>query len=192
MKKDWSNQKFGKLTLLTISDQKQRRKYFWNAICDCGKQCLVIPGNCAAGKTLSCGCLQKEIAAKTGKNNRQYDPIVSSARNIWRNVYSDGNIDFDTFYCISQKPCHYCGDLPYRIYNIGNSKTKAGKRSDMQKEKGNFIYNGLDRLDNTKPHNIDNVVPCCSKCNSAKMEMSFDEFIFHIEKIWKHIQENKN
>ena len=39
------------------------------------------------------------------------------------------------------KPCHYCGDT-YRI--------------------------GCDRIDNTKGHSKDNVVPCCYECNVAR------------------------
>jgi len=27
---------------------------------------------------------------------------------------------------------------------------------------------GLDRIDNDKPHNIDNVVPCCKECNVVR------------------------
>lgn len=47
--------------------------------------------------------------------------------------------------------CHYCGE------------------SDWHKL-------GCDRIDNSKPHTIDNVVPCCEKCNKERNIMSFNDF----------------
>lgn len=41
---------------------------------------------------------------------------------------------------IFSKPCVYCGETDWRKI-------------------------GCNRLDNTKPHTMDNVEPCCSKCN---------------------------
>lgn len=35
---------------------------------------------------------------------------------------------------------------------------------------------GIDRLDNSKPHTIDNVVPCCTKCNRERGTIPFEEF----------------
>lgn len=35
---------------------------------------------------------------------------------------------------------------------------------------------GLDRIDNSKPHTIDNVVPCSTKNNIRRKKMSFEEF----------------
>lgn len=53
---------------------------------------------------------------------------------------------------IFSKPCHYCGE------------------SDWHKI-------GCDRIDNSKPHTKDNVVPCCYSCNCKKHTMKYDEFI---------------
>ena len=37
---------------------------------------------------------------------------------------------------------------------------------------------GLDRLDNSKGYVLDNVVPCCDKCNRLKhMNISKDEML---------------
>lgn len=53
---------------------------------------------------------------------------------------------------IFSKPCHYCGESDW---------TKIG----------------CDRIDNSKPHTMDNVVPCCKSCNDKKGSMSYDEYI---------------
>jgi len=46
---------------------------------------------------------------------------------------------------------------------------------------------GIDRVDNKKGYVINNIVPCCSKCNFMKHVLSKEEFISHIMKIIKHL-----
>lgn len=52
---------------------------------------------------------------------------------------------------IFTKPCHYCGETDW-------SKI------------------GCDRIDNSKPHTEDNVVPCCEECNRKRQKMDYNEF----------------
>lgn len=66
-----------------------------------------------------------------------------------RNLYNNLTREFVLEEC--KKPCIYCGD---------------NKRI------------GLDRIDNTKGHTKDNVVPCCYDCNCARMDnFSFEEML---------------
>jgi hypothetical protein len=48
---------------------------------------------------------------------------------------------------------------------------------------GWFIYNGLDRIDSSLRHNKDNVVPCCSVCNTAKLDLTVEEFYNWIDRV---------
>lgn len=36
---------------------------------------------------------------------------------------------------------------------------------------------GCDRIDNSKPHTEDNVVPCCEACNNKRKKKPFEEFL---------------
>lgn len=36
---------------------------------------------------------------------------------------------------------------------------------------------GCDRIDNSKPHTPDNVVPCCCECNKERGDMNYEEFL---------------
>lgn len=56
---------------------------------------------------------------------------------------------------IFSKPCHYCG-----------------------KEGWDVI--GCDRIDNSKPHTPDNVVPCCYECNCKRGRRDYEEFVLDI------------
>jgi hypothetical protein len=115
----------------------------------------------------------KESIAKKGKEYRK------RTREIWREkwklkgktlgtrygVYKSTakrrNIDFnitkEEFKKLWNKPCYYCGS---EIVGIG-----------------------VDRLDNTKGYQVDNIVPCCAWCNKMKLNYTKEEFINHCEKI---------
>lgn len=68
----------------------------------------------------------------------------------------DFNISVEEFEKICEKQCYYCGSND----NIG-----------------------MDRLDNKQDYMLDNVVPCCGKCNIMKSKYTENDFIEHINKI---------
>lgn len=41
---------------------------------------------------------------------------------------------------------------------------------------GNFIYNGLSKLDPNKDFSLDNVFTCCKKCDDMKQDRNLEEF----------------
>ena len=46
--------------------------------------------------------------------------------------------------------------------------------------------NGIDRVDNTKGYVLENLVPCCFKCNQLKGKLSVAELFNHIIKIFEY------
>ena len=60
---------------------------------------------------------------------------------------------------ITKKNCYYCGAKPKNIIK------------QMPYSNGEYIYNGIDRIDNTKGYVIDNIVPCCKFCNFQKKNL---------------------
>lgn len=52
--------RFGKLTVLSKSDQKKNGRTSWNCICDCGKTTVVRGNILTGGSTKSCGCARYE------------------------------------------------------------------------------------------------------------------------------------
>ena len=47
---------------------------------------------------------------------------------------------------------------------------------------------GIDRIDNKLGYNLNNMIPCCSRCNFMKYIMNKDEFIKHIKQIVKYLK----
>jgi len=52
--------------------------------------------------------------------------------------------------------------------------------------------NGLDRVDSLKSYTLDNVVPCCTQCNLAKLDYSLDEFKKWVSACYNHLNRPKN
>lgn len=94
----------------------------------------------------------------------------------WYVVYGDGNLKFEEYAYLLTLPCFYCGEK--------SSNNIAYKMPEGIKY---YKCNGLDRLDNNLPHNLDNCVPCCKICNMAKGKMNFNEFINWANKIYTHL-----
>jgi hypothetical protein len=65
---------------------------------------------------------------------------------------------------LMQSDCHYCGAPPSRRRTVKNGD-------------GMFIYNGIDRVDNSEGYTADNVVSCCTTCNFSKGRRSYVEFV---------------
>ena len=68
---DISGQRFGKLTAIKLVQKKspkiKSKARYWLCQCDCGKQTIVSYSCLVKGKTVSCGCVQKEITRENNK-----------------------------------------------------------------------------------------------------------------------------
>lgn len=176
MLKDWTGCKRYRFTFVKRTIRKTSSgQYLWKVLCECGKTVIIRP-SMTMGKnpTKSCGCIRKEISIN-GSSTRKHTPLIATARNVWLATYRD--CDFETFYSLSQQPCHYCGCAP-------SSATTIKNRGKFQTNHGKFIYNGLDRVDNGKGHIKNNIVTCCKRCNIAKNNMTLSEFLNMIERIY--------
>lgn len=88
------------------------------------------------------------------------------------------NISYKDWHLLSKKNCYYCGSLPSNII-----KSKHNN--------GDFIYNGIDRLNSNLGYELNNCVPCCKKCNRAKSDMTEREFIEWIKKTYRSLKNKK-
>lgn len=72
---DLTGQRFGRLTVVSraenyVSPTGKSRHLRWDCICDCGNKCTVYGDALKAGRTKSCGCLQKENLNIINKHGR--------------------------------------------------------------------------------------------------------------------------
>jgi hypothetical protein len=179
-------QKFSKLTVIEEASSINGRTA-WKCQCDCGTIKTVKTEHLRDGSTKSCGCWNDEQrsarAEKMYSKCVKYHPSETTARAVWRSRYND-RISFEDFYELSQLNCYYCRSTPN---NTQNSASYDKKSSEFAKENGTFVFNGLDRVDNSLPHSKENCVPCCKWCNFAKRERPTEEFKLWAEQLYNKL-----
>lgn len=187
MIKDLTGQKFNYLTTVKKVSISGRSK--WLCQCDCGNFKEVFQKYLINGATQSCGCERKKQnqikALKMQAAKRKYEPKMAAAKYAWRDgCYSD--LKFEDFLRLSQLNCYYCNSGPSNKHTLNAYRT----RSNYSRENGIFIFNGLDRVDSSLGHTIENVVTSCFICNRAKRERSLYEFINHVDRLKANIRLN--
>lgn len=73
--KDLTDLTFGRLKVVEFVGNKR-----WKSICQCGNEAISKTQNLTSGKTRSCGCLSREIAANLKRTHGAYD---TRAHNSW-------------------------------------------------------------------------------------------------------------
>lgn len=195
--------KFGRLTIEEITDKRTiERHIIVRCSCECGNEYYGSLRLLRNGHVKSCGCLMKDPATKEASTKRilqatqdmftsgqwAVDPKIGSAKRVYANGYNDGDLTFEDFLILSQRDCFYCGAPPSNYRNAYTKYRKSGPTYSAQRiADGYFTYNGLDRVDNSRPHDLDNLVPCCWDCNAAKLKRTKEEFLQWIKNIYdKH------
>lgn len=177
--------KHGKLTVLSFSHYKHitsKRMYsYWNCICECGTKKVIDNAGLMSGSVKSCGCLQIEKLKELHKKNIKPDAPFYFVLKTYIRGAKDRNFTWDLteteFREITSSDCYYCGESPSRM------ATSNGN----QNFKGNlYTYNGIDRVDNNKGYEKDNIVPCCNTCNMLKGIYSQESFLSKVIEIYKH------
>ena len=171
---DLNGLKFGRWTILKFSHQNAKKNHsYWWCRCDCGTERIVEGTSVKSGHTLSCGCWNRE---------QHTLPLGEAAfRAILRN-YREGakrrglhySLSVEEFRRIIALDCHYCGRPPEQWIEHSTKRTYHG----------NYVYNGIDRVNNLVGYVSDNCVPCCSTCNAAKSNMTKEDFLAWVGRIY--------
>lgn len=81
---------------------------------------------------------------------------------------------------LTSSPCHYCGALPSGVCFEHNTNKNNQSRSA-------YVYNGIDRVNNSKGYTIDNCVSCCKVHNQWKKAMSYTDFVMTVINTAKYL-----
>lgn len=155
---DLTGKKIGRLLVLKRVPGRVTR---WLCQCNCGTQKEIYATNLLRN-TNSCGCLKLEQTRK----KEGWACARWNWRNYRKNAVARGlsfGLSLDDFIILTAQDCYYCGRPPQQIV----------KRPRCY---GVHVYNGVDRIDNTKGYGLGNCVPCCRWCNTAKSNRTLTEF----------------
>jgi hypothetical protein len=173
---DTVGQVFGRLTVISRDGSDKHRNSMWLCKCECGETITVRGHNLRQG-TNSCGCLIAETQRERLRKTFGLASMRQVINNYKRNAKRSGriwDITEEQFAELTKQDCYYCGAKP----------------NNMAKNlyyNGNYVYNGLDRIDSNKDYTIDNVVTCCKTCNIAKHQMTSQEYKDWIKLSYDHL-----
>ena len=189
--------KYGMLTALEYNHtiEKQRNKKtkdklylvtdyirYWKFKCDCGEEKIIELFAVKSGNSKSCGCKTIEAVRQTGINSRLSEGEAAGNATLLTYIKNakKRNIKFelssDEFFWLTKQDCYYCGDKPSNKYkSISNC--------------GDYIYNGIDRVNSKEGYNFNNCVSCCRSCNLAKTDKSIED---HNEWLKRLVNHNKH
>jgi hypothetical protein len=161
-----------------FKNYNKSRQPFYKCLCKCDKESIIGLWTLRSLKGKMCNNCKKLL--KTLPNgesaiNGVFTQYLRHARN--RNY--EFKISKEKFLEIVNKNCHYCDQVP-------------SNKAKNQNKTGTYIYNGVDRIDNTKGYIENNVVPCCRICNRCKSDMTLDQFKTWIKNVYNKINECKS
>jgi hypothetical protein len=155
---------------LVATPRGQLKRHF-ECVCDCGTVRNVYSQSLISGKSRSCGCLSRdEVRRPFGQ--AAATSLFATYRTKAKRQGKDFNLSEEQFLQLTQQDCYYCGSRPSNYLN-------------SPKHYGGYVYNGIDRVDNTQGYIPENLVPCCKHCNLAKRTLTISEFISLVRKIYE-------
>jgi hypothetical protein len=162
--KDLTGQKFGRLAVISVNGSDKCKKILWLCKCECGNTKIIRADNLTTGRTRSCGCLvgefnieQFSLPEGEAAFNQLYLTYINSAK---RRGYPF-ELNKEHFRALVTNNCSFCNRPPKQV-----NKTKSSS----------FVYNGIDREDNSKGYVKGNVYTCCKFCNYAKGTQTMRQF----------------
>lgn len=189
--KQFIGKKFNFLTILKRAKDKNGYPA-WLALCDCGGTKIVYVQHIKNGQPKSCGCPNFRGPSK----NRKYDEKESSFRAKVSDYKSSAkrrklefNLTVDETMLLLKSNCYYCGSSPSNTGNVFNRNVYSEKlriKNEYRRKNFEIKYNGIDRIDNLKGYMKNNVVACCFRCNSAKNNSNYEDFINWINNLIKY------
>lgn len=166
-----SGKKFGKLLVIERKESSKTGQARWLCQCDCGNKRIIFGNSLRKGRTKSCGCLRK---TKIGIGTASFNSLFRRYKKHAKKRNLTFNLSKKLFKQLINSDCFYCGRKPFQII-----KSKYNS--------GNYIYNGIDRLDSSKGYFAKNCVTCCKQCNRAKTDMSVKDFYDWIKIVYERI-----
>lgn len=172
---DMTGQKFFHLTVIRRCENfisKSGNSFAqWVCKCECGNQIKAKGADLRRGYRKKCSPQCPKFGHRIGDAafNNVYRDMKRGA--IRRNII--WNLSKIQVKEITSKDCYYCGISPIQ----------SSRRMDLN---GDYLHNGIDRVDNSKGYTVSNCVPCCKKCNISKSTMKSEEFRVWIIDVYEH------
>ena len=137
---DLTGQRFGRLTVVERAKNTKSKKVRWICQCKCGNVVVVLGDSLRTGKSKSCGCLQKEIAA------------------MIKTKYPDKDERLYSIWCDMKARCYVTTNPSYPHYGGRGIHICVAWKNDFSAFESWAVGHGyaadltIDRIDNDGPY----------------------------------------
>lgn len=177
---DITGERYGRLVAVCKTHTRHypsgQSRGVWLFRCDCGNEVEKTAFDVRRADTKSCGCARfgRPAANRMSEGEASFNGLLNHYRySAKRRGYSWG-LSRDEFKGLTKQDCFYCGSPP------------SQKHLTHKSAFGEYIYTGVDRINNDVGYESGNVVPCCSICNRAKATLTTKEFLSWIDRVQCH------
>ena len=169
VRKNLISEKFGRLVVSDLNGKNKKGNALWKCKCKCGNECVVRQDLLTSGKTKSCGCLRK-----LPKGESSFNALYLRYKNQAKERDLIFKVEKEDFRLLTKKDCYYCGLEPQQEQNA-------------KCHNGGYVYNGIDRLDNSIGYISNNIVACCKTCNRSKHALDINQFQKWVKRAYIHL-----
>lgn len=179
----YDGDKFGKWT---VEEARLPKKNNTRVRCECGTVKEVTSHSLTSGKSTRCRRCASFNSSGNAPRRRTGNLLAANDKfTAYRKGARDKSrvweLTFDDFMKITQENCFYCGVEPCNVNRIPEKEWAE-----------DFRYNGIDRINSREGYLLDNVQPCCWRCNYMKREKSQDDFLRHARRIVDYRDKRNN
>lgn len=167
-----AGERFGKLEVIEQADGRCPHGYtLWKARCSCGTE-IIRPSYrfLRSPSIMSCRKCAPIGRPRIAEQGSHVNALFSSRKRAALERGLSWDLTKTEMLALSKADCHYCGAKPMSRYTHKNLS-------------GDFLCNGIDRVDNDHGYIAGNVVTCCWTCNRAKKEMPYAQFVAWLDQI---------
>lgn len=144
----------------------------WLFRCDCGTEVVCVVMTVLVGYPKSCGCILEGTKFRLKPGEAAFNLLFAIYKSNADKNSREFTLTREEFRELTSKNCYYCDEHPRQTVK-------------HPRLKGNYLHNGLDRVDNTVGYISTNVVPCCQFCNKAKLDRPVEEFLTWAKRIYQ-------
>jgi len=170
-----TNKRFGRWKVIGFDRYESKtQKIYWKVICDCGKKKTVNAGALNSGTSKSCGCLNKEVTARS-KLERSRQKLVGKkfGRLVVIDIYN--NNQHKGFCAKCKCSCGQECNTVLRSLVHGNTKSCGCLAKEMQSKMGK-IQGGKNKKPNTTLRHLFARYKRRSKKHKLLFELTIEEF----------------
>lgn len=164
-----TGQRFGNWTVIGRSQNMRSPSVRWSVRCACGQISSRQSTPLRRGTSTCCNvCAAKKMLKSSSEIRNRFSGYRANARS--RGI--EFALTVEQFTEITAKNCHYCDVQPKEFIRC---------RSKHHPQK--YLFNGIDRKDNSLGYTPENSLPCCEFCNFRKGKCSYEDFISWMQRI---------